>query len=202
VSRCSPADGPNRQPSASPDALPTPESRDGVGGADDQDPELAAVMPPAGDLTICCRPPAPLPGAGEFGNPGGMAESEWIGIAVMAMVGIAVLGAFTVLAKHRGRSRRREEPSLAEALASPGATLRPGSPKLSEEDAGPYPGSARPGPDGAPPSDRFVIKAEEAGKVYYAPAAPEFARVHADVWFLDAGEAESAGFHPAASRAR
>jgi hypothetical protein len=135
-----------------------------------------------------------------------MADSEWIGIAVMVMVGIAVLGAFTVLAKHRARSRRREEPSLAEALASPGAALRPGppngAPKLSEEDAGPYPGSARPGPDGAPPSDRFVIKAEEAGKVYYAPAAPEFARVHADVWVLDAGEAETAGFHPAASRAR
>jgi hypothetical protein len=135
-----------------------------------------------------------------------MAASEWIGIAVTVMVGIALLGAFTVLAMHRRRSRRREEPSPADPLAPPAATLRPeppsGAPPLSDQDAGPYPGSARPGPDGAPPSGRFLVKAEEDGKVYHVLGAPEFVHVRADVWFLDADEAESAGFHPAGARAR
>jgi hypothetical protein len=145
--------------------------------------------------------------AGEFGNTGGMAET-WTVITAVVLLGIALLGVFAFLARHRGRSRQREESSLSEALApppAPGVVVHPGPrngpPKLSDEDAGPYPGSARPGPDGAPPSDRFIVKADEARRVYYVPGVPEFVRVRADVWFLSADEAESAGFHPVTPRA-
>ena len=67
-------------------------------------------------------------------------------------------------------------------------------------EEGPYPGSARPGHNGAPPTDEFVIKGEEESKTYHTAESPSFDVTRAEVWFRSAADAERAGFHRVAAR--
>ena len=59
---------------------------------------------------------------------------------------------------------------------------------------GPYHGSARPGPDGAAPSEEFTIKGNEDSMLFHTPDSPYYGRTKAEVWFSRVEDAEAAGF--------
>lgn len=61
-------------------------------------------------------------------------------------------------------------------------------------EQGPYPRSALPKPDGAPPSGEFTVKGNADSMLFHTTDSPYFTRTRAEVWFRDAADAEAAGF--------
>jgi hypothetical protein len=60
--------------------------------------------------------------------------------------------------------------------------------------AGPYPGSALPGPDGSAPAEEFTIKGNADSMLFHTPDSPYYGRTKAEVWFSRVEDAEAAGF--------
>jgi hypothetical protein len=60
--------------------------------------------------------------------------------------------------------------------------------------AGPYPGSAVPGADGAAPGPEFTIKGNPDSMLFHTPDSPTYGRTKAEVWFSKPEDAEAAGF--------
>ena len=77
---------------------------------------------------------------------------------------------------------RTEGPALLTAPATAAAVA-----------AGPYRGSAPPGPDGAAPDVEFTIKGNADSMLFHTPDSPYYGRTKAEVWFRNAEDAEHAG---------
>ena len=59
---------------------------------------------------------------------------------------------------------------------------------------GPFPGSAIPADDGAPPTPGYTVKAKTRSMIYHTPSSPAYARTVADTWFTTEDAAVAAGF--------
>ena len=82
-------------------------------------------------------------------------------------------------------------PGVQGLLAAPAATTTATAVAIT---AGPYRGSARPGPDGSAPGAEYTIKGNEDSMLFHTPDSPYYGRTKAEVWFSTVEDAEAAGF--------
>lgn len=107
---------------------------------------------------------------------------------LLSLLGFGLVGAG--VAWLRLRTWRAESPIPPQAAPSP------------QDEAGvvpgPYPGSAKPLPDGATPSPTYTVKGKEGSMLCHGPSSPYYKRTKADVWFRSEHDAVAAGFRASA----